>query len=169
MENLTSYDPKCKINKCERTYFGHLMNLANLLNYDKFNADQDINKYLRKNGDWQEFISSKVNKVNEVYDYELGGCNPKKLKKTNNFSNFNQKEEMDDFDLLFVDHCNNKKINERNEFELNHENEQNFNNNLVNSEDSPDLFMKYEPEEDSIFDKEYNYLGGKISSFTFSE
>jgi len=171
IENLTFFDPKSKMNKNEKSYIGHLVNLANLLNYDgKFNGSIfDLVKYLTKNEEWQDFITLKLSKINEICECELGGFNPRKQKKANPY--LAQKEEIDDFDLLFIE---NQKTNEKESFQI-YENELNEisepQNNNINNEEIQNFFMKYEEEkqEKTDIEEEYNLMVQKISSMNLNE
>ena len=171
IENLSSYDPKSNAIKCKKPFFGHFLKLANLLTTDKFNSDSDLMKHLGKNQEWQEFIVSNLRKINEIHDIELGGHNPKKQK---NFPKpADKKEEIDDFDMLFID---NKKTNEKHSamFENNYQEADlqdeltysDLQNDLVNLEGNGNFYLKYQPEEEeNLLDEcQFDLISEQMSS-----
>jgi len=131
-------------------------------------------KYLCKNEEWQEFVSSHLRKINDIYETELGGHNPKKQKYP--AKSIDQKEEIDDFDMLFID---NKKVNEKhNEIfdNYNTTKETDFQdgftyndlqNDLINFEGTSNLPIKYQPEEGNLLDSQFDFISEQMSSLNF--
>lgn len=171
IENLISFDPKEKTIKFQKTYVGHLINLANLLNDPKLESNTDLTKFLSENEEWQEFISTKLIIINQIHNSDLGGHNPRKPSKLHYQQ---EKEELDDFDLLFID--NNRANNQENSYDAHDKygiEEYQFDEpdyEIENHDDIPDFLMKYEPEvEENLLNEQFDFVGAQISGITSKE
>lgn len=173
IENLAHYDPKSNNSKCKKPFLGYLVKLANILISDKYNSNCELMKYLGKNEEWQEFAKSQLARINEISQSDLGGHNPHKQSFPP--KKFEQKDELDDFDMLFIEH---RKLNENSEhnFSYSPKNQANqdeftFNdlqNDLVNLEGG--IFsLKYQPEDEDLLDHQFDYLSDQISALNFSD
>ena len=78
---------------------GHLIRLSNqLVRYG--NIDDQIERYLKANADWSQFVNTSLKKQNEINNTEIGGYNPR------NFTSAPSNESS--FGVIFF--CNNKFI-----------------------------------------------------------
>ena len=62
--------------KVRKGYMGHIIRISNeLIRYG--NIEDNIDRYLKANKEWSEFVNTKLKKQNEVNNTEIGGYNPR--------------------------------------------------------------------------------------------
>lgn len=103
MENLENFDQRSNLQKAQKTFFGYLCEICEVLAKTSENNQDSclFNNYLKENPCWQAFISINFKKIREILEFSLGGSYPSKNSKENMANICVKNEEPDEFEQLF--------------------------------------------------------------------
>lgn len=118
--------------------------------YQNNSSFQTAKTYLKQHEKWNDFCESKLSKINQIYEIEIGGYNPKKQNKFGNA--LSNEDDLDEFEQIFAQ--KDKGYYEYNEKKIDFDNE--IENNFI---------LKYEVEE--YQECEFDQLD--FSHFNFQE